>query len=125
LCLNIVFLVLTQKVKGSITVALALNMVELAEPDPATITFLTDLHISLYSAATGPGGSSSKKSLSQTISRDSCACTLLRILDMFMVLGMNTFLWLDALARNEANPRGVSISKLMNTGLHVYPEFTS
>jgi len=112
-------------VKGSITVALALNILELAEPDPPTITFLTEEHISLYSAANGPGGSSSKKSLSQTRSSDSCAYTLLRILDMFMVLGMKTFLWLDALARNEANPRGVSKSKLMNTGLHVYPEFTS
>jgi len=30
--------------------------VGLAEPDPETITFLTDAHISLYSAANGPGG---------------------------------------------------------------------
>ena len=37
----------------------ASNMVELDDPVPATITDLTDEHFSLYSAATGPGASSS------------------------------------------------------------------
>jgi len=38
-----------------------LNIVDEGEPVPATITFLTDSHIDLYSLATGPGGSTSKK----------------------------------------------------------------
>ena len=37
----------------------ASNMVDLDDPVPATITDLTDEHFSLYSAATGPGASSS------------------------------------------------------------------
>ena len=44
---------------------------------------------------------------------------------MFMVLGMKTFLWLEALARKEVKPRGVWRSTLMNTGLHVCAELTS
>lgn len=47
------------------------------------------------------------------------------ILDILKVLGMKTFLWFAVFARKEANPSGVSTSQLMNTGLHVYPEFTS
>lgn len=43
------------RVSGSITVALAENIEELADPSPATITEFTDAHFSLYSAATGPG----------------------------------------------------------------------
>ena len=50
---------------------------------------------------------------------------LLRIFDMLKVLGMNTFLWLDVLARKEAKPSGVSTSQLMKTGLAVYPDDTS
>lgn len=60
------------------------------EPSPATTTFLTAEHISLYSSASGPGGSISKTALSQTRSTDYCALILLRTLDILKVDGMNT-----------------------------------
>ncbi len=43
------------------------------------------------------------------------------MLDILKVDGINTFLWFAALARKEANPRGVSRSKLIKTGLAVVP----
>jgi hypothetical protein len=33
--------------------------------------------------------------------------------------GINTFLWFEVLAKKLANPRGLSRSRLMNTGLAV------
>ena len=44
---------------------------------------------------------------------------------MLKLEGIKTFLWLEELDKKEANPSGVSRSKLIKTGLHVYPEFTS
>ena len=112
---------------GSRTVTLfALNTAEdPACPWPATMTFSTLWHMSLYSAATGPGKSASKNSLSQTRSTDYYALTDFRMRDMLKLEGMNTFLWFEVLAKNELNPRGLSRSRLMNTGLAVWPELTS
>jgi len=58
------------KVNGSILIALPEKMVEDPVLEPPTKMLSTDEHISLYSLATGPGGSSSKNSLSHTRSTD-------------------------------------------------------
>ena len=92
---------------------------------PATMTFLTLEHLSLYSCSFGAGTCMLKKSLSQTRSTDSYECTLLRILDMLNVEGTKTFLWLLALAKKLAKPSGVSRSIDRNTGLAVWPDLTS
>jgi hypothetical protein len=47
-------------------VVLAVNTWELTDPEPATMAELTALQFFLYSSASGPGNSTSKKSLSQT-----------------------------------------------------------
>ena len=57
------------------------------------------------------------------------------MLDILKVDGINTFLWFAAFARNDANPKGVSRSKLIKTGLavtplvystlNIFPSFTS
>jgi hypothetical protein len=44
---------------------------------------------------------------------------------MLKVDGMNTFLWFEVLAKKQENPRGVSRSTLINTGLAVCPFLTS
>ena len=48
-----------QRVNGSIEIAFALKIEDYSAEEPATKTFSTDEHIYLYSAATGPGASSS------------------------------------------------------------------
>jgi len=44
---------------------------------------------------------------------------------MLKVDGMNTFLWFEVLAKKHEKARGVSRSKLIKTGLQVYPLPTS
>lgn len=48
-----------QSVSGSMVVDLPEKIFEDEEPVPEMTTFLTEEHISLYSVATGPGGSNS------------------------------------------------------------------
>ena len=74
------------------TVLFALNIDDPADPEPPTITVLTDLHFSRYSACIGPGNSNSKKSLSHTKSVDYWAPTLFKIVDILKEDGIKTFL---------------------------------
>jgi len=74
------------------TVLEALNIVDLAEPEPPTIAYFTEAHFCWYSAVIGPGASNSKNSLSQTKSADYWAATLLKIVDILKDEGINTFL---------------------------------
>ena len=94
-------------------------------PSPATTTFSTAEHISLYSAATGPGSSASKTALSHTRSTEACAFMLFRTLDRLKVDGMKTLRWFEALAKKVAKPSGDCRSRLTKTGLAVWPPVTS
>ena len=102
-----------------------MNIDDLADPEPPTIAYVTFEHFSLYSAVIGPGAYNSKNSLSHTKSVDSWAATLFKIVDILNEAGINTFLWFEVLAKNDAKPNGVSRSKLINTGLAAYPLVTS